>query len=54
MQGLDKFKEQLKAFISEVEKSPVDGKNMFRGQGISAMPMSDFTNLLRNIFELHE
>ena len=50
----DKIKEQLKAFISEVEKSPVDGKNMFRGQGISAMPMPDFTNLLRNIFELHE
>jgi hypothetical protein len=50
----DKIKEQLKAFISEMEKSPVDGKNMFRGQGISAMPMPDFTELLRNIFELVE
>ena len=50
----DKIKEQLKAFISEVEKSPVDGKNMFRGQGIAAMPMPDFTELLRNIFELVE
>jgi hypothetical protein len=50
----DKIREQLEAFISEVEKSPVDGKNMFRGKGIPAMPMSDFAELLRNIFELSE
>lgn len=39
-----------KAFINEVEKSPVDGKNMFRGQEIPAMGMPDFSELLRNIF----
>lgn len=39
-----------KAFINDVEKRPVDGKNMFRGQGIPAMGMPDFSELLRNIF----
>lgn len=48
----DKIKEQLRAFISEVEKSPIDGKNMFRCQGIPAMRMPDFTELLRNLFGL--
>ena len=48
----DKIKEQLKAFVSEIEKSPIDGKNMFRGQRIPAMGMPDFTKLLRNMFGL--
>lgn len=30
----DTIKERLRAFVSEVEKSPIDGKNMMRGQGI--------------------
>lgn len=48
----DKIKEQLKAFIAEVEKSPVDGMNIFRGHKIHAMEMSDFTGMLRNMFGL--
>ena len=48
----DNIKEQLRAFVSEVEKGPIDGKKMFRGQGIPAMGMPDFTELLRNLFGL--
>nr|MCR5039009.1 hypothetical protein [Bacteroidales bacterium] len=48
----DTIKERLRAFVSEVEKSPIDGKNMMRGQGIPAMWMKDFTGLLRDIFGL--
>lgn len=44
------IKKQLRAFVNEVEKSPIDGKNMFRGQGIPAMGMEEFTELLRGIF----
>ena len=48
----DRIKEQLRAFVSDVEKSPIDGKNMFRGQGIPAMGMPDFSELLWNLFGL--
>lgn len=48
----DTIKERLRAFVSEVEKNPIDGKNMKRGQGIPAMSMKDFTGLLRDIFGL--
>lgn len=48
----DTIKERLRAFVSEVEKNPIDGKNMMRGQGIPAMSMKDFTGLLRDIFGL--
>ena len=44
------IKAQMRAFISEVEKSPIDGKNMMRGQGIPAMGMKEFTELLRGMF----
>ena len=44
------IKEQLRAFVNEVEKSPIDGKNMFRGQGIPAMGMEEFVELLRGMF----
>ena len=44
------IKAQMKAFISEVEKSPIDGKNMFRGKGIPAMGMKEFTELIRGMF----
>ena len=44
------IKEQLRAFVSEVEKSPIDGKNMFRGQGIPAMGMKEFSALIRGMF----
>ena len=44
------IKAQMKAFISEVEKSPIDGKNMFRGKGIPAMGTEEFTELLRGMF----
>ena len=44
------IKEQLRAFVNEVEKSPIDGKNMFRGKGIPAMGMEEFTELLRGMF----
>ena len=46
----DTIKERLRAFVSEVEKSPIDGKNMFRGKGIPAMGMEEFTKLLRGMF----
>lgn len=46
----DTIKERLAAFVSEVEKSPLDGKNMMRGQGIPAMGMAEFTELIRNMF----
>lgn len=48
----DRIKEQLRAFVSDIEKSPIDGKNMFRGQGIPAMGMPDFSELLWNLFGL--
>lgn len=48
----DTIKERLRAFVSEVEKNPIDGKNMFRGQGIPAMGMPDFSELLWNLFGL--
>ena len=44
------IKAQMKAFISEVEKSPIDGKNMFRGKGIPAMGMEVFVELIRGMF----
>lgn len=44
------IKAQMRAFISEVEKSPIDGKNMFRGKGIPAMGMKEFTELIRGMF----
>lgn len=46
----DTIKAQMKAFISEVEKSPIDGKNMMRGQGIPTMGMGEFVGLLRGMF----
>lgn len=48
----DTIKERLRAFVSEVEKNPIDGKNMMRGQGIPTMSMKNFTGLLRDIFGL--
>ena len=48
----DTIKERLRAFVSEVEKSPIDGKNMMRGQGIPAMGMAEFTELISNMFGL--
>lgn len=48
----DTIKERLRSFVSEVEKNPIDGKNMMRGQGIPAMSMMDFSGLLRDIFRL--
>ncbi|MBO4719707.1 MAG: hypothetical protein J5658_07530 [Prevotella sp.] len=48
----DTIKERLRAFVEEVEKSPIDGKNMMRGQGIPAMGMVEFVGLLRNLFGL--
>ena len=48
----DTIKERLRAFVSEVDKSPIDGKNMMRGQGIPAMGMATFVELLRNLFGL--
>lgn len=50
----DTIKAQLRAFISEVEKSPIDGKNMMRGQGLPAMEMTEFADLIRNMFGLEE
>ena len=46
----DTIKAQMKAFISEVEKSPIDGKNMMREQGIPTMGMGEFVGLLRGMF----
>lgn len=46
------IKERLRDFVNEVEKSPIDGKNMLRGQGIPAMSITDFSELLRSIFGL--
>ncbi len=48
----DTIKERLRDFINEVEKSPIDGKNMMREYGIPAMLMPDFFELLRSIFSL--
>ena len=44
------IKEQMRAFVDEVEKSPIDGKNMFRGKGIPAMGMEEFVELIRGMF----
>lgn len=44
------IKEQLRVFVNEVEKSPIDGKNMFRGEGIPAMGMKEFVELIREMF----
>ena len=46
------IKAQMRAFISEVKESPIDGKNMMRGQGIPAMGMKEFTELLSGMFEV--
>ena len=48
----DTIKEQLRNFMSEVEKNPIDGKNMLRGQAIPPMPMIEFVGLLNSIFGL--
>lgn len=48
----DKIKERLNAFIDDIAKDPIDGRNMMRGQGIHAMSMDDFVKLLRNMFGL--
>jgi len=48
----DTIKERLRAFVSEVANSPIDGKNMMRGQGIPAMGMAEFTALLGDVFGL--
>ena len=48
----DTIKEQLRGFVSEVEKNPIDGKYMLRGQGIPPMPMFEFVNLLNTMFGL--
>lgn len=48
----DTIKERLWAFVSEVEKSPVDGKNMMRRQGVAVMGMPEFRELLRSVFGL--
>ena len=48
----DTIKEQLRGFVSEVEKNPIDGKNMLHGQGIPPMPMFEFVNLLNTMFGL--
>lgn len=48
----DTIKERLRDFINEVEKSPIDGKNMMREYGIPALLMPDFFELLRSIFSL--
>ena len=48
----DTIKERLRAFVSEVEKSPVDGKNMMRGRGLAVMGMPEFTELIKGIFGL--
>lgn len=48
----DTIKEQLRAFVAEAEKNPIDGKNMLRGQAIPPMPMTEFTELLKSIFNL--
>ena len=48
----DTIKERLRAFVSEVEKSPVDGKNMMRGQGLAVMGMAEFKELLTVLFGL--
>lgn len=48
----DTIKERLRAFVGEVEKSPVDGKNMMRGQGLAVMGMAEFKELLTVLFGL--
>ena len=48
----DIIKTQLRDFVAEVEKNPIDGKNMFRGQGLQPMSMKDFISLLKNIYGL--
>ena len=44
------IKEQLRTFVSEVEKSPIDGGSMMRGQGIPAMGMDEFIGLIKGMF----
>lgn len=46
------IKASLKEFIDEVEKNPIDGKNMMRGQGVPPMPMNEFIRLIRRMFGL--
>ena len=46
------IKERLQVFVNEVEKCPIDGKGMMRNQGIPAMGMPEFVELLRTIFGL--
>lgn len=46
----DTIKTQLSDFITEVERNPIDGKNMLRGQGIPPMSMHVFTDLLKSIY----
>ena len=48
----DTIKERLRAFVAAVENSPVDGKNMMRGQGVAVMGMPEFTELIKVIFGL--
>ena len=46
------IKKQLRSFVSEVEKNPIDVKNMLRGQGLPPMSMNEFIELLSTIFDL--
>ena len=48
----DIIKEQLSAFVSEVQTNPIDGKNMLRGQAIPPMPMTEFIELIKSLFNL--
>lgn len=48
----DQVKELLRNFILVVKENPVDGRNMFRGQGIPVMTMPDFINILSTLFML--
>ena len=51
-EGNDTIKERLRALVSEVEKRPVDGKNMMRGRGLAVMGMPEFAELIKDIFVL--
>ena len=46
----DTIKDRMRAFVSEVEKSPINGKNIMRGQGIPTMEMAEFSELIKNLF----
>ena len=46
----DTIKDRMRAFVSEVEKSPINGKNIMRGQGIPTMGMAEFSELIKNLF----